>query len=153
MPVWKGAEVWRDINTRAIMAANSDISVPYLLIRYEQFAVNTHVELKRICSFLNINFDDSMLKFWEVPIHSLGGNASAYLPYLKENETLKVPKKWQEGVRHHSGKKFGEHIDKRWIKGLNAQERSEILKISGVADTATLLGYDIADIVKEAFSV
>ncbi len=152
MPVWKGAEIWRDINIRAIMTANHDISLPYLVVRYEQFAVNTETELKRICSFLGIEFSEGMLKFWEVPIHSIGGNASAYLPYLKENESLNVPKKWHEGIRHHSGRKFGEHVDRRWIQGLNFHEKSEILKISGVSDTTTLLGYNLADILKEAFT-
>jgi hypothetical protein len=45
-----------------------------MLVRYEDLAVNTEEQLRRVCEFIGLEFAPEMLEYWNCEDVSIGGN-------------------------------------------------------------------------------
>ncbi|MFI4854628.1 MAG: sulfotransferase family protein [Phycisphaerales bacterium JB065] len=62
---WRTAVYWRDVMERQAKAAEALGPAKYLELRYETLVDRPEEELKRICAFLGVEFDESMLRHHE----------------------------------------------------------------------------------------
>lgn len=144
-PPWRGAEVWRDINTDVVRQLNGTAST-HLVVQYELFALDPKLVLSRVCNALDLQFEEQMMEFWKVPLHSFGGNVGAYLFY---NAEIQADDRWQPGMRAHRGRRFGGYVDDRWRRELSVTDVASIMRTPGVADLASLLGYDLVTLLAD----
>lgn len=79
-PAWAAANIWRDTVADAMRSINR-LSVPAMLVRYEDLALEPEPVLTKVAAFLNVGFDTAALRFWETPVHAIGGNPGGYAWY------------------------------------------------------------------------
>lgn len=145
--VWFGANVWRD-TIFDMLRCVGDLGLPHGIVRYEDFARDPEAGLKRICAWLGLDFEASMLRFWEAPVHGLGGNAGAYVWYdgfrkggeYANDTDRKVAETYQERT-------FGGWSDDKWRQQLGPKEIKLILNTPGLADMCSLVGYDVRELL------
>lgn len=106
-------------------------SVQKIKVKYENLAQEPELTLKDICLFLNIPFEESMLKFWLHEHHHIGGNSGTKSFLLKFQErslhTLLDNKK----MAYYENHNFGIKLDERWKNELNAEQLEVIDKEIG----------------------
>jgi len=78
---WRTALYWRDVMQRQQREAERLGPEKYLTLRYESLVDDPEGELKRVCAFLGIGFDESMLRHHE-------RKASGFLAVEKEWKQL-----------------------------------------------------------------
>lgn len=78
---WRTALYWRDVMQRQQREAERLGPEKYLTLRYESLVDDPEGELKRVCAFLGIEFDESMLRHHE-------RKASGFLAVEKEWKQL-----------------------------------------------------------------
>ena len=83
-----------------------------------------------------------MLRFWDEPVHPLGGNYGAYVRYAGY-DAARVPPEWKDSPPRYVDKPFGGWVDRRWLTELRTEDVTEILYNPGLADAAGLVGYDL----------
>jgi hypothetical protein len=169
--------IWRDTVADTLRAINS-ASLPSMVIRYEELAMDPVRMLPAVCLFIGADYDPSALRFWEHPVHAIGGNPGAYAWYpgfadwhakleaslldgtvdrMQISDSLREflrtngpprPEFAKESdfagtVRSYAERKFGGFVDRKWRKRLTAGEISHIMRTPGLADLASLVGYDL----------
>lgn len=150
-PVWRGAEVWRDINLDAIRVTNSYPPLPYLNIKYEHFISDPLEVVTQICRFLS-RPPALVLKHQTDVVHSLGGNASAYIQMIKPGESFNITDRWIPAYQHFSKQQLSGQKPKpdlRWLTELTKSNLVEILGTFGTADLAALLDYNLVDLLQQ----
>ena len=66
---------WRDYYAHALPILSRAVDNQHILrIRYEDLAAQPTAEIRRICEFLNLEFEPRMIRFHETVQHSVGGN-------------------------------------------------------------------------------
>ncbi len=140
---WMGGAMWRDTLFDVIRTAAHYGGIPILLLQYERFAFEPEPSLRRVCDFLGRPFDPAMLRFWEVPVHPLGGNYGAYVRY-PNFVASNAPDKWKQSTKTYADKPFGGWRDERWLRDMSKAELTEVMFNPGLADAAGLAGYDLA---------
>lgn len=151
VPNWVAANTWRDTIYDALRTLNT-FSIPFLTVKYEDFASNSEVMLKRINSFLSLDFSPNQLEYWKSPVHALGGNPGAYANYPEFKDFAKYWQKypnanWEAKSKVFQGKKLGE-VDTGWIKRLSSEDVQIVLSTPNLVDLATVLGYNLADLLQ-----
>ncbi len=141
-PAWASGVVWRDTAFDVIRTCSAYGGIPTLMVQYEALALYPEAALRRVCEFIDRPFDAAMLRYWEVPVHSLGGNDKAYVRY-PDFRTSKMPPQWEKKARLYEGRPFGGWRDERWMSALRREELTEVLFNPGLADVAGLVGYDL----------
>lgn len=61
-------------------------SFPTAIVFYDDFATDTRGIIRKLCVWLNIDYEETMLNFWDFVHHSLSGNSGATLHLKKETE-------------------------------------------------------------------
>jgi len=85
--MWKAARSWaRGINKKARMLSSRP-EQDVLHVHYEKLRDRTQEELERICQFLGLAFEPTMLEYWAQAHHFLGGNAGS-LSYAARGQGL-----------------------------------------------------------------
>lgn len=79
-PLWPEANAWRDVYYDALRTC-SQLNISYLTVRYEVFTEKPKQTLERICDFVGIEYNKSMLTK-AGPLHAIGGNPGAYVGAL-----------------------------------------------------------------------
>jgi hypothetical protein len=64
----------------------------YLIVKYEDLSINTEQVLKRICRFVNIEYQNRMLEFLDNPHHIANGNNMRF----GESSEIKLDLKWKK---------------------------------------------------------
>jgi hypothetical protein len=148
-PAWQAANAWRDVLFDALRFLGAS-GLPHMIVRYEDFATAPEPVLRRVCDFLDLAYDPGMLSFWQTDVHALGGNAGAYVWYQgyrhagrdAGDDDLWTPADAALGERYRA-RGFGGWSDDKWRDELSAADRREVVQTPGLADLATLAGYDL----------
>jgi hypothetical protein len=179
---WMAANVWRDTIADALRTVNS-LQLPSLIVRYEDFALDPEPTLLKVCRFAGQDFDPAMLKFWDHPLHAIGGNPGAYAWYPgfsdwfsnqlnavangHYDEASSYMRHWlhayasERGVDQaglsaagyeatvpaYAARLFGGWVDDKWRDRLDPADLQMILRTPQLADLASLVGYDLANLL------
>lgn len=74
---WEAANVWRDVYYDSMRLLNR-LGLPYLVARYESFALDPEATLRPACALLGVGYDPWMPFFQDRPSHDVGGNISSH---------------------------------------------------------------------------
>ncbi|TDC78521.1 hypothetical protein [Actinomadura sp. 7K507] len=152
-PLWQGANIWRDTYVDALRTANT-FGLPHMVIRYEDHMAQRERSLRRLAAFLHLPLDAGPDG---TGLHDTGGNWSSFVPYVGEGQLVQHIERL-DGDGRAEAEKFVEHAraywndgkpraDTRWHRSLSAVEANVLLSTPGMADTASLLGYNVAEFV------
>jgi hypothetical protein len=84
---------WIRQNTRAIPLLRKHIRTEHMLhVRYEAVAADAALEMKRICEFLELEFEPAMLNFAATVHHSTHGNNMR----LQRSSGIRADNQWRE---------------------------------------------------------
>ena len=100
-------------------------------IRYEDLILNFDMEVRRICKFLAVPYEQNMMHFNEYPHHLIGGNVAGYIQKDK-NKGIKVD--GINGLKRRKGDNKidffssfnGLKLDERWKEDLTKEEKKKI---------------------------
>lgn len=144
LAAWQAANMWRDTVYDALRELGR-ASIPFLVARYEDFALSPEPVLRRICDFLSLPFDPRCLRFWEVPSHALGGNPHAYVWYGDYVRRVDFGSEFaaDAAIAHDfRARSFGGWVDSRWRDELSAADMREIRATPLLGDLVHVVGYD-----------
>lgn len=95
---------WKLSEEKATWLKNKLPSTQFIEIRYEDLVTNTKIELKRLCDFLHIQYNDDMLNFWK------DKNALGDVKYNKHHDNIGNPintksiGKWKNTLNDHESR-------------------------------------------------
>lgn len=155
-PAWAAANVWRDVYYDAIRTAAIN-NIPLMVVRYEDFCLNTEQVLRSICGYIGVDYSKKMLKFQDDDHHSIDGNwnvVSGYKEFTgkkdmfaKKIKSLDRPYVRSKDSEVYWGKKFGGWVDDKWKNLLSDGDKRTIMNTPMLNDTANLLGYNLVEIL------
>jgi hypothetical protein len=152
---WQAANLWRDTVFDALRALGR-MSLPLMVVRYEDVARDPAATLGAICRYVDLDFDDRMLRFWETSVHAISGNAGAFVWYPGYVHRGRRDDKgtWSESDATLSDayreRSFGGWVDDKWRASLGDDGRRQVLGTPMLADLATQLGYDLLELLAGA---
>lgn len=133
---------WRD-NYIHVFRSLAGRNIPFMVVRYEDFAFTPEPSIRRICDFLNIPFDTQTMRYWDVPCHAVGGNSGAYLRDRGfKSSTLDNTEAWK--IDYFANKPFGGWVEDKWIFDLSDDAICQIMGVPMLSDIASMLGYSLA---------
>ena len=89
---WPFAWKWLMENVKIEILKRRYRNVPYLLIRYEDLALQPKEVLKRILSAVNLYYEDSMVNFRDFLHHQIGGNRMRF----KSSKEIVIDESWKQ---------------------------------------------------------
>jgi hypothetical protein len=95
VPVWKSSMQWVKYNiisfyvTRLLLKRED-----WIMIRYEDLARDPVRELKKVCSFIKVQYDKDMLNFSKKINHNIGGNRMRF----EKNQEIKLDEAWKHDL-------------------------------------------------------
>jgi hypothetical protein len=98
---------WREAMQAGRRAAET-LSGRYLEVVYEKITVSPEEELRRICGFLDMAFDNAVLKSNRVR-PKMTGNSSAEIMRNKSNRSLLEERSYAERIERIAGKELSAH--------------------------------------------
>lgn len=110
---WQAAHRWRICNT-ILKSALEQHPTRVLLVKYEDLTVNFEPQMRRICAFLDMPFDEQML-------HPQA-HFSAYFPKLLQFLNLPEGSAHLEEMHGNIGKTVSSNYSKGWQTKLTAQQ-------------------------------
>ncbi|MBO2465062.1 hypothetical protein [Actinomadura violacea] len=154
--LWQGANIWRDIYVDTLRTVNGH-GLPNMVVRYEDYMADREVALERLAAFLHLPLD---AKPDNSRLHDAGGNWSSFVPYVGIDQINESIGRLSESARADA-EEFVKHAraywsddkpkaDTRWHHSLDAGQANTILSTPGLADVASLVGYNIAEIISKA---
>jgi len=112
----KGLIGWKHYYSRALLLLNKLVDKEHFLhVHYEDIAQNTANELKRICEYINLDFEHEMIDFTGHEHHITNGNDMRF----SESSEIK--------------------LDTSWETSLSKKDRKFFERVAGI--TSTGLGY------------
>ncbi|MUN35063.1 hypothetical protein [Actinomadura litoris] len=155
-PLWRGAGIWRDTYVDALRTVNT-YGLPHMVVRYEDYMARPERSLERLAGFLHLPLDSQSDT---TRIHDTGGNWSSFVPYVGK-EQLEGYIRRLDGPGRAEAEDFIRHAraywndekpreDTRWRGGLEAGEVNAVLSTPGLTDLASVLGYNVAEVVHAA---
>jgi|SRR5690554_5341414 len=96
-------------------------------IRYEDLAKRPITTIKKLMEFIQLPFEEEMMRFWEHDHHLINGNAGTKSMLLKFKDTHKH-EQWVKTneKEYYRDKELGIKFDERWKRELNADQVSII---------------------------
>lgn len=146
-PVWKEANAWRDTYIDAIRTVNR-LGLTSMVVRLENYQKNTESVLRQLCSYMNLEYQPSMLKDSTGPLHAIGGNPGAYesivgKKLLKQRSKLSEQKLFDINPNRISGK-----LKKSKLSNSLREDYAQVLcDTPMLLDIANILGYSKKDIL------
>ncbi|MCB9592633.1 MAG: sulfotransferase [Sandaracinaceae bacterium] len=117
--------------TDALVAERPDAAIQ---IRYEELATEPEATVRRVCEFLEVAFEPSMLAYESVPHHPLGGNTGTQSVVARaasiDSELAKIPNR---SAGFYAGLRGGFSLDLRWRDELP----DEVLRVFEARATET----------------
>ncbi|MFD0901586.1 hypothetical protein [Actinomadura sediminis] len=155
-PLWQGAGIWRNTYVDALRTVNTH-GLPHMVVRYEGYMARPERHLERLAAFLHLPLRD---KPDNSRIHDAGGNWSSFVPYVGK-EQLDEHIGRLDGPARAEAEKFVEKArpywnnekpkaDTRWHRSLSTGEANAIVSTPGLADVASIVGYNLAELVHRA---
>lgn len=155
-PLWQGAGIWRNTYVDALRTVNTH-GLPHMVVRYEGYMARPERHLDRLAAFLHLPLRD---RPDNSRIHDAGGNWSSFVPYVGKEQLeehigrLDGPARAEAELFVEKARPYWNNekpkADTRWHRSLTTGEANAILSTPGLADIASLLGYNVADLVHRA---
>ena len=152
-PLWQGAAIWRDTYVDALRTVNT-YGLPNLVLRYEDHMADREGSLERLAGFLHLPLDAEPDN---TRLHDTGGNWSSFVPYVGREHVDQCIERLDERLRGEAEKFVRDaraywnddkpREDTRWHRSLNPGEANAVLSTPGLADVASLLGYNVAETI------
>ncbi len=118
--------------------------VPFYLLRFEALLRQPETVVKQLCNWLGVSYAPQMLRFWEAPVHSLGGNAGAYMWYKSFREKGGFATKAdQQRALEYADRQFSVEKTNSWRSTLTQDEIDKLILDKSTAKIAKKLGYDL----------
>lgn len=139
--IFKIARGWVNENERVMQLAASE-SIPYLHIRYTDFATKNAATLKRINEFLQLPAEIDQEKFWEHEHHYIKGNPGTlthFVPEVLEKESTVNQKLYKANHQQI-------FLDEKWKEILSKGMLKKLYALPSVRRMSTVLGYDAEQI-------
>jgi hypothetical protein len=86
MSVWSTARLWNHDLRRNHRLIRRQPRKHVTTLLYENIHQNTEPELRRLCGFIGIDYEPSMLQFWTGDRHYLGGNRGTLYSILRKTD-------------------------------------------------------------------
>lgn len=93
---------WFSSSLRTFLLKNKFLDLNWLQVEYEKLAADPAVELKEICEFIGIAFEDTMLDFRDHEDYGIGGNRMR----SKNTSSISVDEKWKRELPWKEKLKF-----------------------------------------------
>jgi hypothetical protein len=131
------ARFWRDLVTAGRTAASE--GYPVLEVRYEALLETPDIELRRVCAFVDLDFDESMLRYHERAADRLAEHQGRVLPsgevFLTQEQRLAQQALVREPLQLAR--------KESWRRTLSASDIADFQVVA--ADLLTELGYPLID--------
>ncbi|MFD0683456.1 hypothetical protein [Actinomadura fibrosa] len=154
--LWLAAGIWRDTYVDALRTING-YGLPHVVVRYEDHMADPELSLLRLSAFLNLPLEAEPDNG---TVHDTGGNWSSFVPYVGIDDLNKHIERLDDAKRaeaeifvRHAREYWNDEKpreDTRWRGSLDAGEVNAVLNTPGLADMASLLGYNVAEVVHAA---
>ncbi len=155
--LWQAATIWRDTYIDALRTANTH-GVPLLVVRYEDYMSSREHSLNQLSEFLNCAL---RAKPENQLLHDVGGNWSSLVPYASKDAMTRFINNMKDSGARAEAQAFVEHATSYWVDGepqadnrwkcsLESWEVGAVLGAPGLADIASILGYNIAELAAQA---
>ncbi len=119
------AEFW--VNHVGTARRNGLNQIDYLEIRFEKLILEPHLQLRRICDFLNLQFNDSMLDYQHHASQRIQEHQGR--SNLFGHQWLSPAQRRQQQVR--TTQPLNEKLIEQWRTVLSAQEQQQFWNIAG----------------------
>jgi len=118
---------WNSRITAINECYDSWLSESKIHIRYEDLAKSPISTIKKLMEFIQLPFEEEMMRFWEHDHHLVNGNAGTKSMLLKFKDVNKH-KQWVEAndKEYYREKELGIKFDERWKRELSADQVSVI---------------------------
>lgn len=80
-PIWQEANAWRDTYIDAIRTVNR-LGLNSMVVRFDNYQRNPQTTLRQICSYVGVEYQPSIVRSSNNPLHAIGGNPGAYEPIV-----------------------------------------------------------------------
>ncbi len=128
MNIWQAARRWRHDHRKNLRRLSRHPAEAVLPVRYEELKSDPEREVRRICGFLGIPFEPSMLEYWTRDMHYLGGNQGTLLalarkqggdlPESSRREQGREQRDWK--LEFYAGSDPQKFTDDRWKSDLTS---------------------------------
>ena len=145
LAAWEAANIWRDTVYDA-MRLLGRLALPFVVVRYEDFAFEPEPLLRRICDVLSLEWTPGVLEFWNRESHALGGNPHAYVWYPGYVNAVDYGSEFAADrsiAESFHSRQFGGWADDRWRSELSGSDLDQILQTPMLSAMADLAGYNL----------
>jgi len=109
-----------------------------LTVNYEQLVADPQAELRRICTFAGLDFEPSMLEFWQREHHYLGGNRGTLMSVLRQDgeQAIQTDRTsgelaWDLDYYRERNAEAGAFRDERWKRELTDGQLRVFAMVAG----------------------
>lgn len=146
-PVWKEANAWRDTYIDAIRTVNR-LGLTSMVVRFEDYQKNTNTVLKQMCSYMNLEYQSSMLTKSTSPLHAIGGNPGAYESIVGKKLLKQNSKDIDQKLFDINPNRVSSRLKKTQLsKNLRDDYIQVLCDTPMLLDVANLLGYSKKEIL------
>ena len=89
------ARIWKRDNQNLRVMLRSVPDRLKLGVRYEALCEDPAAELRRVCKFLQLEFDPEMLNLWSRPVHNIPGNP---MLFNRSQRTIRKDERWRRDL-------------------------------------------------------
>jgi len=130
--MWRAARQWRYDVRRNHRLLKRQPAADQIMVRYEDLIADRHAELSRICDFLGMQYDPTMIEFWNGDHHPAGGNAGTMFSMAREKESAGEAARADQiahrvdpqrlDVNYYEEQDPGQFRDERWKNELSDRD-------------------------------
>ncbi|MFH1767048.1 MAG: sulfotransferase, partial [Patescibacteria group bacterium] len=103
-PKKKSLNTWKHHYNRALSLFKDNVDEKSIIhVQYETIAISPRDELKRICNFLGIDFEEAMLNYAAKPNHTTNGNDKVR---FRKSSEIKLDTSWCEHLSDEDQRYF-----------------------------------------------
>jgi hypothetical protein len=101
---WRGMYRWASPNIVGLVLRRQFGAESWINVSYEALAAEPEPTLQRICCFLNVVYDPTMLNFKSRTAHNIGGNARVLTSSLSD---IQIDERWKKELKLRYRMVFG----------------------------------------------
>jgi hypothetical protein len=97
------ARIWKRDNQNLRMMLRTVPDRRKLGVRYEALCEDPAAELRRVCQFLELEFDPAMLTLWSRPVHNIPGNP---MLFNRSQRAIRKDERWRRDLSENDIQAF-----------------------------------------------
>ncbi len=122
---------WANTNLKIDNFLSKSPNLDVLLLAYEDLCEDIEGTLCKICDFLGVPFSDSMLEFWSVHQHIMGGNAKPVTLNQLYFNTITKEELHPDALDFFERYGFSVKLDQRYLERLSEEDKRVFNKYGG----------------------